>query len=154
MKTKRLKELKDNGLVISARNKMAEVEVQCFEACHNCSAQSLCIGQSESKGILSAKNPLHALPGSIVSLDIPETQYNKSLILVFGTFLSAALLGMAAGHFSAVLFSLPAPASSILGLFLGLLVSGFWLFRFFRKKNNDRLFPVITAIIKTGGHHG
>ncbi len=146
--------MKDNGLVISARNKMAEVEVECFTACHNCSAQSLCIGQSESKGILSAKNPLQAQPGNIVSLDIPEAMYNKSLILVFGTFLSAALLGMAAGHFSAVLFSLPSPISSILGLFLGLLVSGFWLFRYFRKKNNDRLFPVITAILNKGGLHG
>ena len=146
--------MKDNGLVISAGNRLAEVEVQCFAACHNCSAQSLCIGQSQSKGILSAKNPLHALPGNTVSLDIPETMYNKSLILVFGTLLSAALLGMAAGHFSAALFSLPTPASSILGLFLGLLVSGFWLFRFFRKKNNDRLFPVITAIIYKGGYHG
>jgi len=146
--------MRDSGLVISARNKLAEVEVQCFAACHNCSAQSLCIGQSESKGILSANNPLHAQPGDTVSLDIPETMYNKSLILVFGTFLSAALVGMAAGHFSAALFSLPTPASSILGLFLGLLVSGFWLFRFFRKKNNERLFPVITAIINKGGHHG
>ncbi len=144
----------DNGLVISARNNLAEVEVQCFAACHDCSAQSLCIGQSQSKGILSAKNPLHALPGNTVSLDIPETQYNKSLILVFATFLSAALLGMAVGHFSAALFFLPSPASSILGLFLGLLISGFWLFRFFRKKNNDRLFPVITAILNKGGPHG
>ncbi len=144
----------DSGLVISARNKLAEVEVQCFTACQNCAAQNLCIGQSKSKGLLSAKNPIHAQPGNSVSLDIPETQYNKSLILVFGTFLLAALLGMAVGHFSAALFSLPSPVSSILGLFLGIFVSGFWLFRFFRKKNNDRLFPVITAIINKGGHHG
>ena len=146
--------MQDNGLVISARNKLAEVEVQCFTACQKCSAKNLCIGQSQSKGRLSAKNPIHALPGNTVSLDIPETQYNKSLILVFGTFLLAALLGMAVGHFSAALFSLPSPVSSILGLFLGLFVSGFWLFHFFRKKNNERLFPVITAIINKGGHHG
>jgi len=146
--------MKDNGLVISARNKLAEVEVQCFAACHNCSAQSLCLGQSQSKGRVSAKNPLQAQPGDTVSLDIPETMYNKALILIFGTFLSAALLGMAAGHFSSPIFSLPSPASGILGLFLGLLAAGFWLFRFFRKKNNERLFPVITAIINKGGHHG
>ncbi len=146
--------MQDSGLVISTQNKLAEVEVQCFAACHNCSAQTLCIGQSQSKGLLSAKNPIQAQPGNTVSLEIPETRYNKSLILLFGTFLLAALLGMAAGHFSAALFSLPSPASSILGLFLGLFVSGFWLFRFFRKKNNDRLFPVITAIINKGGHHG
>ncbi len=154
MKETRQKQMQDSGLVISARNKLAEVEVQCFTACQNCAAQNLCIGQSQSKGLLSAKNPIHAQPGNSVSLEIPETQYNKSLILLFGTFLLAALLGMAAGHFSAALFSLPTPATSILGLFLGLFVSGFWLFRFFRNKNNDRLFPVITSIINEGGHHG
>ncbi len=146
--------MQDNGLVISARNNIAEVEVQCLTACQKCSARNLCIGQSQSKGLLSARNPIHALPGNMVSLEIPETRYNKSLILLFGTFLVAALLGMAAGHFSAALFSLPTPASSILGLFIGLFVSGFWLFRFFRNKNNARLFPVITAIINKGGHHG
>ena len=146
--------MKDKGLVISAQNKLAVVEVQCFAACHNCSAQSLCLGQSQSKGQVSAKNPLNALPGDTVSLDIPETMYNKSLILLFGTFLSAALLGMAAGHFSSPVLSLSSPASGILGLFLGLMAAGFWLFHFFRKKNNDRLFPVITAIINKGGHHG
>ncbi len=146
--------MQDKGLVISAQNKLAKVEVQCFEACQKCSAQNLCIGKSQSKGLLSAKNPIHALPGNTVSLEIPETQYNKSLILVFGTFLLAALLGMAVGHFSAALFSLPTPGSSILGLFLSLFASGFWLFHFFRKKNNDHLFPVITAIINKGGNHG
>ncbi len=126
--------MQDKGLVISALNNLAEVEVQCFTACQKCSAQNLCIGQSQSKGLLSAKNPIQAQPGNTVSMEIPETRYNKSLILVFGTFLLAALLGMAVGHFSAALFSLPSPVSSILGLFLGLFVSGFWLFHFFRKK--------------------
>ena len=146
--------MKDNGLVLSAQNNLAEVEVQCFTACLDCSAQSLCIGQGQSKGHVSAKNPLHALPGDTVSLEIPETMYNKSMILVFGTFLSASLLGMAAGYFSAPALSLFPPASGILGLCLGLIAAGFWLFRFFRKKNNERLFPVITAIINKGGHHG
>ncbi len=146
--------MKDNGLVISTQNKLAEVEVQCFAACQDCAAQSLCVGQSQSKGHVSAKNPLHAQPGDTVSLDIPETMYNKSLILVFGTFLTAALLGLAVGHFSSPLLSLSSPVSGIIGLFLGLTAAGFWLFHFFRKKNNERLFPVITAIINKGGHHG
>jgi positive regulator of sigma E activity len=144
----------DTGLVISLQNKLANVEVQCFSACKNCAAQNLCLGQSQSKGHVSAKNPLHAQPGDTVSLHIPETMYNKSLILVFGTSLSAALLGMAVGYFSAPVLSLSSPASGLLGFFLGLLAAGFWLFHFFRKKHNDRLFPVITAITHKGGHHG
>ncbi len=83
--------MKDKGLVVSSQNKLAEVEVQCFAACLNCSAQSLCLGQSQSKGRVSAKNPLEAMPGDTVFLDIPETMYNKSLSLIFGTLLLATL---------------------------------------------------------------
>ena len=92
--------MKDNGFVLSAQKNLAEVEVQCFAACQDCSAQSLCLGQSQSTGHISAKNPLHAQAGDKVSLNIPDTMYNKSLILVFGTLLSAAILGIALGHFT------------------------------------------------------
>ncbi|MFC2161977.1 SoxR reducing system RseC family protein [Acidobacteriota bacterium] len=146
--------MKDKGLVLSSQNKLAEVEVQCFSSCLDCSAQSLCIGQGQSKGRISAKNLFHAQAGDTVSLEIPETQYNRSLILVFGTFLAASLFGMIVGHFIAPLLSLSSPISGILGLFLGLAAAGFWLFRFFRKIHNDRLFPIITAIINKGEHHG
>ncbi len=146
--------MQDNGLVVSSQNTLAEVEVQCFAACLNCSAKSLCLGQGQSKGRISAKNPLQAMPGDTVSLEIPETMYNKSLSLIFGTFLLAALVGLAAGFFIAPVISSPSSTSGILGLFLGLLAAGFWLFRLFRKKNNDHLFPIITAIINKGGHDG
>ena len=128
--------MKDKGLVLSTQDHLAKVEVECFTACGDCSAQSLCLGQSASKGYVSAKNPLLAQPGDTVSLNIPEAMYNKSLILVFGTFLVSALLGMALGHFSSLVLSIPTPESGILGLFLGLIAAGIWLFRFFQKKNN------------------
>jgi len=86
-------------------------------------------------------------------LDIPEAKYSRSLILVFGTFLLASLLGLAAGHLESFIGPLASPASGIVGLFLGLILAGFWLFRHFRRTDNDRLFPVITAIIAKGGHH-
>ena len=60
--------MKDKGLVLSTQDTLAKVEVECFTACGNCSAQSLCLGQSASKGHVSAKNPLHAQPGDTVSL--------------------------------------------------------------------------------------
>ena len=144
----------DSGRVIKATNTGADVEVRCLTACHSCSAQSLCIGQGQEKGLLSVKNPLNAQSGDTVLLDIPEPLYSRSLILVFGTLLVSALLGLVGGHLLSPFLQFPAPAVSILGLFFGLFLSGIWLFRYFRKKNNDKLLPVITKIIDNGGHHG
>lgn len=144
----------DNGLVVAAHGLSAEVEVNCLTACHACSAKSLCIGQSQAKGILSVNNPLQAGPGDRVTIEIPEEAYSKSLILLFGSLLTAALAGMAAGHYGSALFALPTAGGSILGLFLGILAAGVWLFRRFRKKMNRRLFPTITAIINKGGQYG
>ena len=146
--------MKDSGLVLRTKNNFAEVEVKCLEACQGCSAKALCIGQSHQKGILSVKNPLHALPGDRVSLDIPEETYAKSLILFFGTLLCGSLMGLTAGYLSAGIVSLPSSTASILGLFLGLGTAGLWLAAHFRKKTNSHLFPTITKIIQKGGHHG
>ena len=99
--------MRDSGRVLRTQDKFAEVEVSCLEACQGCSAKALCIGQSHQKGILSVKNPLHALPGDQVSLDIPEEKYARSLILFFGTLLAGSLLGLAAGSLSSGFFSLP-----------------------------------------------
>ena len=146
--------MKDNGLVVAAQGHSADVEVNCLTACQACSAKSLCIGQSQAKGILSVKNPLQASPGDRVTIEIPEEEYNKSLALLFGSLLFAALAGMAAGHFSSALLSLPTSTGSIIGLFLGILTAGIWLFRRFGKKMNHRLFPTITTIINKGGQYG
>lgn len=146
--------MKDNGLVVTAQGHSADVEVNCLTTCQACSAQSLCIGQSQAKGLLSVNNPLQASPGDRVTIEIPEDAYSKSLILLFGSLLFAALAGMVAGHFSSALLALPTSTGSILGLFLGILAAGIWLFRRFRKKMNSRLCPTITTIINKGGQYG
>ena len=62
----------DNGLVIATRKNIAEVEVNCLDGCHDCTARSLCIGNKQNKGRLSVKNPLDAMPGDMVKIQIPE----------------------------------------------------------------------------------
>ncbi|MGD2294447.1 MAG: SoxR reducing system RseC family protein [Candidatus Aminicenantes bacterium] len=146
--------MKDSGLVVATKGRLAEVEVNCLTACQDCSAKSLCSAQGPNKGLLSAKNPLKALPGDRVTLEIPDGMYNKSLIILFGSLLLAALVGIAAGYFSAAFLPLSASLGSIIGLFLGILLAAIWQFRRFRKKTNARLFPTITAIISKGGDHG
>ncbi len=147
--------MKDNGIVISTNKEFAQVEVKCLlESCQNCRARSLCIGQDQSRGMIAVRNPLSALPGDKVQIEIPERQYNKALILLFGSLLTAALLGMALGFLSSSLLPLSSSQASLLGLLLGIILAILWLFRFFRKKNKEILYPVIINITKKGDRHG
>lgn len=144
----------DNGIVISTEKNVAEVEVSCFEACHDCTARSFCIGNKKKKGRLSVKNPIQALPGDEVKIQIPEEKYNQALILLFGGLLAAIFLGIGGGYLSAVTLSLPLSLASFIGLACGLAIGGIVLTRIFRKKNKEQLYPVIIDIIKKGEFYG
>jgi len=146
--------VRDSGIVVAAQGRLAEVEVVCMTGCQACSAKSLCIGQGQEKGILSANNPIQAKTGDRVAIEIPEDAYSRSLILLFGALLFAGLGGMVAGYFGFSLIALQPSTGSILGLFLGILAAGIWLFHRFRKKLNNRLFPTITIILNKGGQYG
>lgn len=144
----------DSGRVITTEKGLAEVEVDCFEGCHDCTAKNLCIGNKQNKGRLSVKNPLHAHPGDLVRIKIPEDQYSRALILLFGGLLVSILLGMAGGYVSALVFSFPPSLVSFIGLTTGLAIGGLVLKRIFRRKNKKNLYPVIIAIIKKGECYG
>jgi hypothetical protein len=147
--------MKDNGLVVSTKEDMAQVEVKCFiEACQKCSVRGLCIGQDQSKGTLTVHNPLNAHPGDEVSFEIPEEIYNKKMILLFGSLLSGSLLGMGVGYGSSLYLSYSSSVLSVGGLLLGLILAGTGLFYHFRKKNKNYLYPVIRDIIKKGDFNG
>jgi len=152
---KKKKTMKDKGLVVATKNDLAQVEVQCLiESCGSCSARSLCTGQDKSKGLLEAQNPLKACTGDEVEIEIPETKYNQALILLFGTLLAAALLGMGAGYLLSPLVPLSPSAASLSGLILAVFGTGLLLSRYFRKKNNAHMYPVIINILKKGDCHG
>ena len=144
----------DKGRVVSTEKDFAQVEVACFDGCHNCSAQSLCIGNKQNQGRLSVKNPIHALPGDTVKIQISEDRYNQALILLFGGLLAALFIGLGGGYLVASIFSLPSPLASFFGLALGLMVGGLSLHRIFRQKNKQQLYPVIVDIIKKGESYG
>ena len=147
--------MKDKGLVVSTKNNFAQVEVQCLiESCASCSARSLCTGRDKSKGLLEVQNPLNACTGDKVEIEIPETKYNQALILLFGTLLAAALLGMGAGYFLSPIVPMSSSAASFLGLILAVLGTGLFLFRYFRKKNKIHMYPVIINILNKGDCHG
>lgn len=146
--------MKDNGLVVSINKNLAHIEVKCLEVCRDCSARSLCVGQKQAKGLLAVKNPLNACPGDEVQIEVPDTNYSKALIQLFGTLLIVTLVGMTAGYLLSFLLPLSYSLTSPIGLFLGLFLGAAGLYRYFRKKNEEQLYPVIKEIIKKGECHG
>ncbi|NIM58286.1 MAG: hypothetical protein GTO16_05000 [Candidatus Aminicenantes bacterium] len=147
--------MRDKGLVVDTKEDLAQVEVQCFtDACHKCSAQSLCIGQNQSKGLIMVRNPLRASPGDEVEVEIPDTKYSRYLILLFGSLLVASLAGLGLGSLLSPLLPLSSSATSLIGLISALIIAGVFLSRYFRAKNKATLYPVIIEIIKKGGRHG
>jgi positive regulator of sigma E activity len=143
--------MRDKGIVVTTEEDMAQVEVECFiESCQSCSAKSLCIGQNQSKGILTVRNPLRAAPGDEVEIEIPETEYSSALIIIFGSFLLASLVGMGLGSLLAPLLPFSSSVSSLLGFLLAIVVVSFVLLRYFRAKNKAALYPVIKDIAKRG----
>ncbi len=146
--------MRDNGLVLAVERNLAEVEVSCLEGCDDCAARSLCIGHKHTKGRLSVKNPLGAKPGDEVIIQIPEGNYSKALILLFAGLLVAMLAGMGGGYMISFLLPVSHLSASILGLFIGLIFGGFGLYRIFRRKNQQKLYPEIIDILNKGDHYG
>jgi positive regulator of sigma E activity len=141
--------MRDKGFVVGLKEDLALVEVECFiESCNGCALGSLCLGQKQKQGVLAVKNTLHAAAGDEVEIEIPDAKYNKFLILLFSSLLAASLLGMGAGYLFSRLLSLPSSGLGFAGLLLALIVAGVFLYRYFKKKGNVRLYPVITNIIK------
>jgi len=147
--------MKEMAVVCSSQEDFAQVKVELKdEICPSCSARSLCIGQQEEKGTITVLNPLSAQPGDEVKIEIPEGDYSKELIRLFGILLVASLSGLALGYLFALFLSLPPSQLSLLGFLLGLLSGGYILFRYFRQTKKNELYPVITDIIKKGVSHG
>ncbi len=144
----------DKGTVVSINNDLAQVEVQCLTSCHDCAAHKLCIVNSTAKGVLAVKNPVKARPGDEVAIEIPESQYSRSLILLFGSLLVSALLGLGAGYLVSVLLHISTDLSGPGGLLSGILIGAGFLAKYLRNEKNQNLYPFITHIVQKGACHG
>jgi len=142
--------MKDNAIVISTEGDLAQVKVSCFQACDECLAHSLCIGSSKTKGQLLVKNPLNASPGDKVQIEVPEQNYTRALIIIFGGLLAASLAGMGIGYLFSRFIPLSLSLSSMLGFFLGIGLITLWLFRYFQTINQKKMYPRIIDIPKKG----
>lgn len=145
--------MKDRGIVVSTDNRFARVEVACLEACQECSTKSLCIGQKDSKGLLSVKNPLDAKTGDHVLIEIPDS-YSKALIVIFGVLLLAILAGMGLGFLASLVLPVSPSSASLIGLLLGIACAIALLSLRFKRGVNTSLYPEIIEILHQGGHYG
>jgi len=146
--------MRDNGMVLHVEKDTADVEVHCLEACRDCSAKALCTGHTRNRGRLTVKNPLHASPGDLVTIEIPEGRYNQALILIFGGLLVALLAGLGAGHLISRILRIASPLVFLLGAGVGLFSGGLALFFYFKKKFGAGLYPRIVDIVDKGGCYG
>jgi positive regulator of sigma E activity len=146
--------MRDNATVIGVRDNLAWVKVSPRVACCECSARALCAGQKDNDGRLAVCNPLHAAPGDEVEIEVPERNYHRELIAIFGFLLLASLAGLAAGHFLLPLRHAPVAVNGFLGLLAGLALAAYGIFRYYRSQNKTAGFPVIVEVLKKGEFHG
>ncbi|MBN1273679.1 MAG: SoxR reducing system RseC family protein [Candidatus Aminicenantes bacterium] len=145
----------DKALVIRIDdNGFAYVKIDAQKACNECSARHICSGLKNESGLLVAVNPMGAKTGDEVTLNIPEGTYNRDLILLFGVLLTALVLGTVMGYLLSPIFHTNPSKSGLFGLFLILIPSGVFLFRYLKKKSRIEHYPVIIDILNKGVRNG
>ena len=146
--------MRDSGIVVSTGSPLARVEVDCLSSCQDCSAHALCIGRSQSKGMIFARNTVAASEGDRVTIEVPEPLYARSLTLLFGGLLLSGLTGLGAGALLASVSALDIETAGLAGLGAALLAGAGILARYFKKENQKSLYPVIIEITQEGACHG
>ena len=145
--------MRDNAVVLSVQDNLALVCVTARDACHSCSARTLCAGQRDDNGNLQVFNPLRAQPGDEVEIEVPEGNYTKDLIKIFSFLLLGTLGGLGTGYMLASFLSSSPAASGLFGLLGGLALAAVFIHRSWRGRLT-RHYPVIVEITQKGGLHG
>ena len=132
------------GIVIAIEGTLARVKASRHSDCDNCGA---CPGDSAM--VLDARNPLNAVIGQKVLLEIPETGMLKAAFIVYVMPLLASAVGAIAGGAAGTNI---APDYSTAGQIIGglflFLCSLYAVFRYDRSsKKKASMLPVIVKII-------
>lgn len=146
--------MKDSAVVISVHDELAWVKVIPRVSCCDCSARALCAGAKDGEGRIEARNPVQARPGDEVEIEVPETNYHRDLIRIFGLLLVGVLGGLGLGIVLRPFGRLSSPENGLAGLLAALVLTGFGIYRYYRARRNRAAYPVITEITDKGGQHG
>ncbi len=146
--------MRDNAVVLSVEDNLAWVKVSPQIACRECSSRSLCAGRKDAAGRLAVQNPLRARPGDSVVIEVPETNYHRDLIRIFGFLLFGLLLGLTLGYVIRPLSRLGQAENGLLGLASGVGLSSLGVFSYYRGRKGKTNYPTIVEIDNKGGFHG
>jgi len=142
----------DEALVIDVGDGLARVRVRPQSACCDCSAHAVCQGGRGTDGTMTALNPLRARPGDAVRVEIPEEEYNREALRLFGGWLLSLLAGLGLGSLASFVLHTPPSVSAAAGAALGLAAGGFGIW-FSRRGRRRPPYPVIREIMNQGAGH-
>lgn len=116
--------LKETATVVSTTGDKAKVAIVRSEACGNCPAKSMCsAAASGDLNVLEVKNPVEAMPGEKVVIELQPAALVKATALVYLLPATAMLVGATAGWLKT-----GTDLGAIIGTVTGLVVSGLFLF--------------------------
>ncbi|MCP2519462.1 SoxR reducing system RseC family protein [Candidatus Aminicenantes bacterium AC-335-K20] len=141
--------MKEKGLALNKEQDKIRIRISDPGLCKHCNARLFCIGGRASDDTILAYNPIGAEPGDTVEFEIPQSEYNRLMIKIFGLLLLGIIGGSVLGYIISLSSSISQELIIILFALLGLIISGFFVYHNSRKKQN-LLFPIITRIIKKG----
>ena len=145
--------MKEKGIVISKEQDKTKVRISNPELCQHCHIRFFCIGKKDSNGTILVNNPLEAVPGDEVELEIPDIEYNKQMIKIFGLLLLGTVVGAVAGYITSSFFLISKEIITLFTTLVGIFIAGFFIY--FRAIHGyNSLFPKIIRIIKKGENNG
>lgn len=144
---------RETGRVVAVRGDLAEVRFPRGRLCEGCGA--CCVADGEGAMVAEARNPLGAVVGQLVVVELPVRQSLKAAYILYGVPLLAFLTGLVIGSVLGHLFSggsLAVPLGLVLA-FAFLALSYLLLGRIYspRSRASERYRPVITAVLGRAG---
>ena len=115
--------LKEAATVVSTSDKRAKVAIVRSEACGNCPAKTMCSTASGNSNVLEVRNPVEAMPGEKVIIELQPAALVKATALVYLLPATAMLVGATAGWLKA-----GTDLGAIIGAVSGLAISALFLF--------------------------
>ncbi len=140
---------RETGKVVAVRGDIAEVRFPRGRRCEGCGA--CCVADGEGVMVTEARNPLGAVVGQLVVVELPARQSIKAAYILYGVPLLAFLAGLGIGSLLGHLLSggrLTVPLGIVLAfVFLSLSYPVLGRIYSSRSRASERYRPVIVAVL-------
>lgn len=85
--------IEEEGVVVGISGGNATVEILRKSACESCAAAGICHPRDANKSFMEAANPLRAVPGQKVRVELKPQSYLQMAIVLYGVPLAALVTG-------------------------------------------------------------